>query len=64
MIRCCKDCVAPKRHVGCHSSCPEYLKAKEEHDRVVQMRDEKRAIENRLLEYEIRKRLGRHKHYR
>ena len=21
----CKDCVAPKRKVGCHSNCPEYL---------------------------------------
>ncbi len=26
----CKDCIAPKRHPGCHSTCPEYLKAKEE----------------------------------
>lgn len=24
-ITCCKDCVEPKRHVGCHSDCPEYL---------------------------------------
>lgn len=22
---CCKGCVAPKRHVGCHSTCKEYL---------------------------------------
>lgn len=31
-IKCCKDCVAPKRHVGCHGTCPEYLKEKAEHD--------------------------------
>ena len=24
----CKDCVAPKRHPGCHGSCPEYLEQK------------------------------------
>jgi hypothetical protein len=24
-IQCCKDCVAPKRHIGCHGHCPEYL---------------------------------------
>ena len=24
-IKCCKDCVAPKRHPGCHGVCPEYL---------------------------------------
>ena len=24
-IKCCKDCVAPKRHIGCHSVCPEYI---------------------------------------
>ena len=31
-IRCCNGCVAPKRHSGCHGSCPEYLKEKAEHD--------------------------------
>ena len=25
MITCCKDCVPPKRHGGCHSTCPEYI---------------------------------------
>lgn len=24
-IKCCKDCVAPKRHPSCHGVCPEYL---------------------------------------
>lgn len=28
-IRCCKDCVPPKRHVGCHSECKEYKDEKE-----------------------------------
>lgn len=32
MINCCRDCVAPKRHVGCHSDCPDYLEEKRIHD--------------------------------
>lgn len=28
-IKCCKDCVAPKRYPGCHGVCPEYIHEKE-----------------------------------
>ena len=28
---CCRDC--PKRYVGCHSECEEYLQAKEEREK-------------------------------
>lgn len=31
-IKCCQYCVAPKRHPGCHGTCPEYLKEKAEHE--------------------------------
>lgn len=24
MIRCCKNCVPPKRYPGCGAKCPEY----------------------------------------
>ena len=27
-INCCKYCVAPKRHIGCHAECQEYLEEK------------------------------------
>lgn len=27
-IKCCKDCVSPQRHPGCHSKCEQYLKEK------------------------------------
>jgi len=30
MKNTCKDC--SKRHVGCHSTCTDYLNAKREHD--------------------------------
>lgn len=26
-INCCRECVPPKRHIGCHGTCPEYIKA-------------------------------------
>lgn len=29
---CCFVCVAPKRHPGCHGTCEEYKKAKQEYD--------------------------------
>lgn len=32
-IRCCKGCVPPKRHIGCHSTCPEYSEEREEFDK-------------------------------
>lgn len=30
LITCCKDCIAPKRHIGCHSDCKQYIKEKAE----------------------------------
>lgn len=38
-IKCCKNCVAPKRHIGCHATCAEYLSEKKEHD---ELRDKER----------------------
>lgn len=32
-INCCRDCVPPKRHPGCHSACEEYIKAKEQYEK-------------------------------
>lgn len=34
MIKCCIFCIAPKRHLGCHSTCPEYLEEKKKLDKV------------------------------
>lgn len=49
-IKCCKDCIAPKRYPGCHSVCPEYIHEKElwENERNT-IRNE-RMIYNRLYE--------------
>jgi hypothetical protein len=32
-IDCCRYCVVPKRHPGCHGQCPEYIKERAELDR-------------------------------
>lgn len=29
---CCKYCKAPKRHPGCHDTCPDYILAKAKHN--------------------------------
>lgn len=39
-ISCCKDCVPPKRHIGCHSTCEEFLAEKAEYEA-------EKAIENK-----------------
>lgn len=31
-VKCCKDCIPPKRQLGCHSKCEEYIKEKAEND--------------------------------
>lgn len=28
IIKCCKDCVPPIRHLGCHDKCSKYLEEK------------------------------------
>lgn len=45
-IKCCKDCIAPKRYPGCHGVCEEYLteKAKYEADKKM-IRDNRENIE-------------------
>ena len=44
MIYSCKNCVAPKRHPGCHGSCPEYLADKAEHDRLKAKHDKENRV--------------------
>lgn len=35
-INCCENCIPPKRHLGCHSTCKEYAdeKAQLEKDKI------------------------------
>ena len=40
----CFQCVAPKRHPGCHGHCPEYLEEKAEYNRKKEAYDRERSI--------------------
>ena len=38
-FECCHFCVPPKRHTGCHSTCPEYKEARAIQDEINYIRD-------------------------
>lgn len=39
IIKCCRYCVAPKRHPGCHGTCPEYIEQRAEYDKIKAVHD-------------------------
>lgn len=45
IIKCCKECVAPKRHPGCHDRCQEYIKEKTKHNEELVAAYKKKQIE-------------------
>lgn len=53
MITCCKDCVAPKRHVGCHADCQEYIDEKKKHDERKAEIDRKRHTNNAIDDHHV-----------
>ena len=50
VIKCCKGCVAPKRHLACWGDCPEYLAEKAEHDLMKEAEYRKRKIDNDIYQ--------------
>lgn len=48
VIKCCKDCVAPKRHTACWGHCPEYAKEKAEYEKCKQRDDDRRRRSNAI----------------
>ena len=53
----CRDCVAPKRHPGCHAECEAYLNWKKEWDaQKEKIREQQRMDSWALPEKPIRKR--------
>lgn len=49
-VKCCKGCVAPKRYPGCHNHCQEYLTARAEYDRLKEIYDRERNINNAIYQ--------------
>lgn len=64
MINCCNGCVAPKRHIGCHATCEEYIFQKSEHEKGLEKIREFKKIESGFCEDRLRnaKRIKRYKH--
>ena len=38
IIDCCKECVAPIRHIGCHATCEEYIEQSKRNEKVREAR--------------------------
>lgn len=45
-IKCCRDCVPPKRHTACWDHCPEYQAEKAEYERLKAQDDCRRNVKN------------------
>lgn len=50
MITCCKDCVPPKRHGGCHSTCREYIEQKALHDAQLEEANRRKILAHNLFD--------------
>ena len=44
MFEHCHHCVAPKRHPGCHSTCPEYKQDREQYNAKKAELDKKKKV--------------------
>ena len=54
-ISCCYGCVAPKRNPYCHSSCPEHIAEKAEHDKRKAEQNRERDITGAIIGDQMRK---------
>ena len=41
----CAQCVPPRRHPGCHQTCPDYIEDKERHDKIMQRHKRKKDLD-------------------
>ena len=41
----CKGCVPPKRHAGCHSTCEEYIRCRNEYEEIKKDVERKKRAE-------------------
>ena len=50
MISCCRYCVVPKRHPGCHGHGTEYLAERKEYDEYKAKDDLKSKVRNDIYQ--------------
>jgi hypothetical protein len=53
-IDCCEHCVAPKRHLYCHSHCEEYLRQRAEGEQRLVKKAAKMAVEDYFIDQKIK----------
>lgn len=54
-IKCCKDCVPPMRHIGCHATCPEYASERAKMDAAHEARKRDYQYEGAVIEPHMRR---------
>ena len=47
-IRCCSNCVPPKRHTACWGHCPDYAKERAEYDEKKAAIDKQRRVSSSI----------------
>lgn len=47
-IDCCRECVPPKRHIGCHGDCPEYIEERKQLDKETERLYRERMLDNAI----------------
>lgn len=52
-INCCRDCVYPKRHPGCHAKCEEYIAERKALDEVNEKASEGRRAYQQGVEVDL-----------
>ena len=49
-IECCHDCRPPKRRIGCHATCPEYIYERAELDKQNAEKARRRELQDGLYQ--------------
>lgn len=62
-ISCCYKCEPPKRHPGCHATCEEYIRQKEEWEAIKEKYQAERLKEIDLTHYDVERHDRVKKHY-
>ncbi len=55
IITCCKRCEAPKRHIGCHSTCQEYLAERARMDAANKAMERNRQYDGAVIEAHMKR---------
>lgn len=54
MINCCKGCIPPERHPGCHGTCEEYQRQHKKHTQEREERYQMKKIDWDFEDYVVK----------